>query len=100
MVDQAREREEVNIAIVNAPDPVVLLAGAMSFDEPIDELTIAAALHEKLYEKQLQLVELPNGIQVPADAEYAMWGRITLDDDDEGPMSILQEPLTMCDKNR
>ncbi len=102
MVDQARERgEEVNIAIVNAPDPVVLLAGAMSFDEPIDELTIAAALHEKLYEKQLQLVELPNGIQVPADAEYAMWGRITLDDDDEGPYvditgtvdDVRQEPV-------
>ena len=86
MVDRARENgQEVDIAIVNAPDPVVLLAGAMSFDEPIDELTIAAALHEKLYGKPLQLVELPNGIQVPADAEYAMWGRITLDDDDEGP---------------
>ena len=86
MVDRSRENgQEVDIAIVNAPDPVVLLAGAMSFDEPIDELTIAAALHEKLYDKPLQLVELPNGIQVPADAEYAMWGRITLDDDDEGP---------------
>ena len=86
MVDRAREKaQEGYIAIVNAPDPVVLLAGAMSFDEPIDELTIAAALHEKLYDKPLQLVELPNGIQVPADAEYAMWGRITLDDDDEGP---------------
>ena len=86
MVDRARENgQEVDIAIVNAPDPVVLLAGAMSFDEPIDELTIAAALHEKLYDKPLQLVELPNGIQVPADAEYAMWGRITLEDDDEGP---------------
>ena len=106
MVDQARERgEEVDIAIVNAPDPVVLLAGAMSFDEPIDELTIAAALHEKLYEKQLQLVELPNGIQVPADAEYAMWGRITLDDDDEGPYvditgtvdDVRQEPVIEVD---
>ncbi len=106
MVDQARGRgEEVNIAIVNAPDPVVLLAGAMSFDEPIDELTIAAALHEKLYDKQLQLVELPNGIQVPADAEYAMWGRITLDDDDEGPYvditgtvdDVRQEPVIEVD---
>ena len=106
MVDQARERgEEVNIAIVNAPDPVVLLAGAMSFDEPIDELTIAAALHEKLYDKPLQLVELPNGIQVPADAEYAMWGRITLEDDDEGPYvditgtvdDVRQEPVIEVD---
>ena len=106
MVDQAREQgEEVEIAIVNAPDPVVLLAGAMSFDEPVDELTIAAALHEKLYNKPLQLVELPNGIQVPADAEYAMWGRITLDDDDEGPYvditgtidDVRQEPVIEVD---
>jgi|TARA_Y100000994_G_scaffold249447_1_gene261191 2,5-furandicarboxylate decarboxylase 1 len=106
MVDQARQQgEEVDIAIVNAPDPVVLLAGAMSFDEPVDELTIAAALHEKLYNKPLQLVELPNGIQVPADAEYAMWGRITLDDDDEGPYvditgtidDVRQEPVIEVD---
>ena len=106
MVDQAREQgHEVIIAIVNAPDPVVLLAGAMSFDEPIDELTIAAALHEKLYSKSLQLVELPNGIQVPSDAEYAMWGRITLDDDDEGPYvditgtvdDVRQEPVIEVD---
>ena len=75
MVDEARSKgHEVKIAIVNAPDPVVLLAGAMSFDEPIDELSIAAALHEKLYDSSLELVELPNGIQVPANAEYAMWG--------------------------
>ena len=102
MVDEARERgEEVRIAIVNAPDPVVLLAGAMSFDEPIDELTIAAALHEKLYGNSLQLVKLPNGIEVPADAEYAMWGHITLEDDDEGPYvditgtvdDVRQEPV-------
>lgn len=86
MVDEARSKgHEVNIAIVNAPDPVVLLAGAMSFDEPIDELSIAAALHEKLYETPLELVALPNGIQVPANAEYAMWGRITTEDCDEGP---------------
>ena len=106
MVDQARAQgHEVNIAIVNAPDPVVLLAGAMSFDEPIDELTIAAALHEKLYNSPLQLVELPNGIQVPADAEYAMWGRITVDDDDEGPYvditgtvdDVRQEPVIEVD---
>ena len=37
--------EEVNVAIINAPDPVVLLlAAAMSFDTNIDELTIASAL--------------------------------------------------------
>ena len=41
--------EEVKIAVINAPDPVVLLAAAMSFDTNIDELTIASALHGKVY---------------------------------------------------
>jgi 2,5-furandicarboxylate decarboxylase 1 len=86
MTDEARKSgEEVNIAVINAPDPVVLLAAAMSFDSNIDELTIASSLHEKVHGSPLELVELPNGIQVPAHAEYAMWGRITTDNDDEGP---------------
>ena len=106
MVMNARsEGREVSVAVVNAPDPVVLLAAAMSFNENIDELTIAAALHEKLYGTPLQLVELPNGVQIPADAEYAWWGRITLEDDDEGPYvditgtvdDVRQEPVIEID---
>ena len=106
MVTNARnEGREVSVAIVNAPDPVVLLAAAMSFNENIDELTIAAALHEKLYGKPLNLVEAPNGVQVPADAEYVWWGRITLEDDDEGPYvditgtvdDVRQEPVIEID---
>ena len=106
MVMNARaEGREVHVAIVNAPDPVVLLAAAMSFNENIDELTIAAALHEKLYGNPLQLVRLPNGVHAPADAEYVWWGRITLEDDDEGPYvditgtvdDIRQEPVIEID---
>ena len=106
MVMNARsEGREVSVAVVNAPDPVVLLAAAMSFNENIDELTIAAALHEKLYGTPLELVELPNGVQIPADAEYAWWGRITLEDDDEGPYvditgtvdDVRQEPVIAID---
>lgn len=97
--------DEINIAIINAPDPVVLLAAAMSFDTNIDELTIASALHEKVYGRPLELVALPNGIQVPANAEYAMWGRITAEDDDEGPYvditgtidEVRQEPVIEID---
>ena len=51
----------------------------------IDEIRVAAALHERLHKRPLELVELSNGIQVPADAEYAMEARITLSRDDEGP---------------
>ncbi len=86
MTDNAHANgEEVAIAVVNAPDAVVLLAAAMSFEHDLDELTVAAALHERLHGKPLELVELPNGVLVPADAEYAMEARITLDVDDEGP---------------
>ena len=68
MADQAFENnEDVPIAVVNGPDPLVLLAAAMSFNEPIDELRVASALHERLYGAKLGLVELPNGVQVPAD---------------------------------
>ncbi len=97
--------DEISIAIINAPDPVVLLAAAMSFDTNIDELTIASALHEKVYGRPLELVALPNGIHVPANAEYAMWGRITAEDDDEGPYvditgtidEVRQEPVIEID---
>ena len=85
-VQEARSKnEEVNIAIINAPDPVVLLAAAMSFDSNIDELTIASTLHQKVHSRPLELVALPNGIQVPSETEYAMWGRILTSDAEEGP---------------
>jgi UbiD family decarboxylase len=101
MLKAREEGKEVEIAVVNAPDPVVLLAAAMSFNDNIDELTIAAALHEKLYSKPLRLTKMPNGIQVPADSEYVMWGRITHENDDEGPYvditgtvdDVRQEPV-------
>ncbi len=86
MVDTARAKgETVPIAIVNGCDPVVLLAAAMSFDEHIDELTVANTLHSKFYGRPLPVVQLENGIAVPANAEYAMCAEITLDDDLEAP---------------
>jgi UbiD family decarboxylase len=97
--------DTVDIAVVNAPDPVVLLAAAMSFDDNIDELSIAAALHEKLYDQPLRLTKLVNGVEVPASAEYVFWGKITLDNDDEGPYvditgtvdDVRQEPVIQFD---
>ena len=106
MTDKARAKgDEINIAVVNGPDATVLLAAAMSFTHDLDELTVAAALHQRLHGKPLQLVTLPNGIQVPADSEFAMEARITLEDDDEGPYvditgtvdDIRQEPLIEYD---
>ena len=75
MVDEARaEGRDVDIAIVNAPDPVVLLAAASTFAEFLDEMTVAAALHERLYNRPLRTTTAPNGVVIPADAEYVMWG--------------------------
>ena len=86
MLDTARENGDViPIAIVNGCDPVVLLAAAMSFEQHIDELTVASALHERFYGTPLPVVELENGIPVPANAEYAMTAEILLEDDVEGP---------------
>lgn len=106
MTDKARANgDDINIAVVNGPDATVLLAAAMSFTHDLDELTVAAALHQRLHGKPLQLVTLPNGIQVPADSEFAMEARITLEDDDEGPYvditgtvdDVRQEPLIEYD---
>jgi len=106
MADQANESDdEIPIAVVNGPDPLVLLAAAMSFNEPLDELLVASALHERLYGSKLKLVELPNGVQVPAESEYAMEARITTKLDEEGPYvditgtvdDIRQEPVIEYD---
>ena len=86
MVDSAHsDDDEVSICVVNAPDPTVLLAAAMSFNEHIDELKVAAALHRRIHGTALEVVTLENGIAVPADAEYAMEARITSNRSDEGP---------------
>ncbi|MDP7313004.1 MAG: UbiD family decarboxylase, partial [Candidatus Thalassarchaeaceae archaeon] len=86
MVNEARsEGDVVNIAIVNGADPCLLLAAAMSFNQPVDELTVASALYQRFYGKPLEVIKLENGVTVPADAEYAMSATITLEDDDEGP---------------
>ena len=106
MYETARANgDEVPIAVVNGADATVLLAAAMSFNENLDELTVAAALHNKLHGEPLRMVELPNGIAVPADSEYAMEARITLEMDDEGPYvditgtvdGVRQEPVIEYD---
>ena len=106
MYEKARANgDEIPIAVVNGADATVLLAAAMSFNEDLDELTVAAALHSRLHGKPLRMVRLPNGIAVPADSEYAMEARITLALDDEGPYvditgtvdEVRQEPVIEYD---
>lgn len=83
--EAAEAGDDVPIAVVNGADPTVLLAAAMSFSDYVDELTVASSLHTKLHGTPLKVVILPNGVMVPANAEYAMEARITTERDDEGP---------------
>jgi len=86
MLDRARSNgDTIPIVIANGCDPVVLLAAAMSFEQHIDELTVASTLHERFYGEPLPMVTMENGIPAPANAEYAMTAEITLEDDTEGP---------------
>ena len=83
--EAAEAGDDVPIAVVNGADPTVLLAAAMSFSDYVDELTVASSLHTKLHGTPLKVVILPNGVMVPANAEYAMEASITTERDDEGP---------------
>ena len=104
--DESRaDNEDLNIAIINGADPCVLLSAAMSFNERIDELKVAAALHMKIYNEPLRVVRLANGVHVPADCEYAIQARMTGEDDEEGPYvditgtvdDIRQQPVIQID---
>ena len=97
----AREQgREVSVAIVNAPDPVVLLAAAMSFNENIDELTMAAALHKSCTGRHSTSLRLPTAFtSLPMLNMYggvASPSKTTMRD----PTLILPAPLMMSVKNR
>ena len=76
---------ELDIAFVVGAPINVLLAGATSVAIGTDELTIANSL------MPLRTVKLGNGIEVPADAEYAFEARVTTEMVDEGPFIDLTE---------
>jgi UbiD family decarboxylase len=78
----------------------VLLAASMAPSPGVDEMSIAQAL------APTPMVELANGIRVPADAEFVMEGRITKTLTDEGPFVdltgtydfIRQQPVIEIDR--
>ncbi len=65
---------EVNIAIVNALDPVVLLAAASTFAEFLDDDDSRGRPSRTALRRSDALHDGSNGVVVPADAEYVMWG--------------------------
>ena len=80
-----RNGGELDVAIVVGSPINVLLAAATSVELGTDEMGIANSL------LPLRTVRLPNGILVPADAEFAFEAKITKEMHDEGPFVDLTE---------
>ncbi|MDD5337024.1 MAG: UbiD family decarboxylase, partial [Candidatus ainarchaeum sp.] len=85
---------ELDVAFVVGAPINVLLAGATSIELGKDELEIANSL------MPLKTVKLGNGIEVPADAEFAFEGKITNEMVDEGPFIDLTETYDIVRKQR
>jgi len=77
--------KDLPIAIVIGLCPSILLPAAMSVDYGIDELRIANTLRKLCLDQEVHVVDIPNGITVPAYSEIVMEGRITGQMIDEGP---------------
>jgi len=100
------EEGHLDIAVVIGVNPAVLLASATSIDYDIDETCVANSLNENTLDESIEIRELDNGISVPADAEYVLQGRITADEDKEGPFvditgtydKVRQQPVVKIDK--
>lgn len=83
----------LDVAFVVGAPINVLLAAATSVEIGTDELGIANTL------APVRTVRLPNGIEVPADAEFAFEGRINANElVDEGPFVDLTETYDIIRK--
>ncbi len=100
--------EELKISIVVGAPAEVLLAAATSTDYGEDELEIASAMSIKGHGHPLRVGRCDNGILVPADADYVLEGRITLEEMDEGPFVditgtydfVRRQPIIKIDRIR
>ncbi|MBS3782452.1 MAG: UbiD family decarboxylase, partial [Candidatus Thermoplasmatota archaeon] len=107
MYDKAvEEKSHIDIAVVIGVNPSVLLASSTSIDYDTDEIEVANSLSERTIGEPIEIRELDNGISVPADAEYVLQGRITADQDKEGPFvditgtydKVREQPIVKIDK--
>lgn len=94
-MERAEEKDKpLEIAFAVGLSINVLLAAATSVEIGMDELNIANSLFP------LRVVELENGIKVPADAEYVYLGEITKETHSEGPFVDLTETLDIVRDQR
>ena len=107
LYNMAKEKgEELNISICVGARAEVLLAAATSMDFGADELEVASAMCLKGHGSPLKVGKCDNGILVPADTDYVLEGRITLNETKEGPFVDItgtydferQQPVIEIDK--
>jgi len=89
-----RNGGELDVAFIVGAPINVLLAAAMSVKLGQDELSFANTL------APVRIVKLGNGIEVPADCEFAFEGRITSETHDEGPFIDLTETYDVVRKQQ
>lgn len=80
-----RDGKELNISICIGACAEALLAAATSMDFGADELEVASAMHMKGHGTPLAVGRCDNGLLVPAETDYVLEGRITLEETKEGP---------------
>lgn len=85
---------ELDVAVIVGSPINVLLSAAISSKEGRDELEYAGGL------VPVRTVRLSNGIEVPADVEFAFEARITNEMADEGPFIDLTETYDVIRKQR
>ncbi|MDD5171905.1 MAG: UbiD family decarboxylase [Candidatus ainarchaeum sp.] len=85
---------ELDVAIIVGAPINVLLSGAISTELGKDELSYANAM------APVKTVKLSNGIEVPADCEFAFEARITKELHDEGPFIDLTETYDVVRKQQ
>ncbi len=85
---------ELDVAVIVGSSINVLLSGAMSVKTGQDELEIGNSL------QPVRTVKLGNGIEIPADCEFAFEGRITKELHDEGPFIDLTETYDIVRKQQ
>jgi len=89
-----RNGGELDVAFIVGAPINVLLCAAMSVELGQDELQSANSL------SPVKTVKLTNGIEVPADCEFAFEGRITSELHDEGPFVDLTETYDIVRKQQ
>ena len=98
--------EELKVAICIGLDPWNLLAGGTSVEYGVDESRIASALTRACLDKPVDMVRIRNGLTVPAEADYVLEGRLTVETHDEGPFvdavrtydRVRNEPVLVVDR--